>query len=106
MQPSPIQHARLLSRFMGIDELIGKAKLRAEIEAGLFLGKEGVRSGFSHNFADPVRDDFSSPGCVGFKDGTVDGQVCFGGLLVQRKGSGQAGNAPAHNHDCAWSSHD
>ncbi len=106
MQPSAIEHRGLLTRLIRIDELIGKAKLHAEIEAGLFLGKEGVRSGFSHNLTDPVRDDLSSPGCVGFEDGAVDGKACSGGLLVQRKSGGQAGNAPAHDHDCAWSSHD
>ena len=83
MQPASIQHAGLLARLIGIDKLIGKAKLHAEIEACLFLCKEGIRSGFSHNLADPMCDDLSSPGCISFEDDASKGETNLCRLLLK-----------------------
>lgn len=83
MQVSFIQNTGLFACFIGVDELIGKAELHAEIEAGLFLGKEGVRSGFSHHLADPVRDDLSSPGCVGFEERASNGKTGLRRLFLE-----------------------
>jgi hypothetical protein len=83
MKATSVQDTGLFARLIGIDELIGKAELRTKIQAGLFLGQEGVRSGFRHNLANPMRDDLSSPGGSGFKDRAAEGQASFCRLLLK-----------------------
>ena len=83
MKATSVQNTGLLARLIGIDELIGQAELRTKIQTGLFLGQEGVRSGFRHNLANPMRDDLSSPGRSGFKDYAAEGQAGLYRLLLE-----------------------
>lgn len=83
MKATSVQDTGLLTCLIGIDELIGKAELRAKIQTGLFLGQEGVWSCLRHNLADPMRDDLSSPGRSGFKDRAAEGQASFCRLFLE-----------------------
>ena len=83
MKATSVQNTGLLARLIGINELIGKAELRTKIQTRLFLGQEGVWSGFRHHLTNPMRDDLSSPGRSGLKDRAAEGQTSLYRLLLE-----------------------
>ena len=106
MQTATREDTGPLAGLVGVDEMIGQPQFVTEFEAGRFLRQEGIGPRLRHEIADPMGDDFASPGGGGIDHRAADRDTGRRRPFVKSIGSRETGDPSTDDGDGAEVAHD